>query len=323
MNIYRHIKCGLLLLILLATCQPENKTPNILYINSYHDGYGSSDEITKGIKETLSGKDVNLKILYMDSKRNSDPVYLKQISGTISNMILKDPPKVIITSDDNAVKYIVSTHLKDLSVPIVFCGVNWSAEQYDLPSDHVTGILEILPFKEGIEWARRYFPDLKKVYILSENTVSETKNTEFISHIARNIGIDLTYTLADDFLAWQSGFLEANNCCDLIYMPTNGAIKHWNDEEAIAFVMNHLHIPIITCDDFMMPYAVFGLTKVQSEQGVRAAETALKILKGADVANIPVTENQQIDIWYNPDLAERLNFSLDEGHIQEVKIFHY
>ena len=114
-----------------------------------------------------TGKDVNLKILYMDSKRNSDPVYLKQISGTISNMILKDPPKVIITSDDNAVKYIVSTHLKDLSVPIVFCGVNWSAEQYDLPSDHVTGILEILPFKEGIEWARRYFPDLKKVYILS------------------------------------------------------------------------------------------------------------------------------------------------------------
>jgi hypothetical protein len=29
----------------------------------------------------------------------------------------------------------------------------------------------------------------------------------------------------------------------------------------------NIKIPIVTCDDFMMPFAVFGLTKVAKEQG--------------------------------------------------------
>ena len=76
-------------------------------------------------------------------------------------------------------------------------------------------------------------------------------------------------------------------------------------------------------DDFMMPFAVFGLTKIQAEQGIWAAETALKILNGQDIRNFPLARNQQTQIWYNPVLVDILDISLDENFIQESKTFEY
>jgi ABC-type uncharacterized transport system substrate-binding protein len=58
----------------------------------------------------------------------------------------------------------------------------------------------------------------------------------------------------------------------------------------------------------MMPYAVFGITKVAKEQGIWASKTAKKILKGESPSNIPVTRNQESRIWLNARLAERIDF---------------
>ena len=44
----------------------------ILYINSYHEGYPSSDDITKGILETIKEKNNTLKVFFMDSKLNPE-----------------------------------------------------------------------------------------------------------------------------------------------------------------------------------------------------------------------------------------------------------
>jgi ABC-type uncharacterized transport system substrate-binding protein len=67
-------------------------------------------------------------------------------------------------------------------------------------------------------------------------------------------------------------------------------------------------VPVFTCDDFMMVYAVFGLTKIAKEQGEWAARTALQILDGQSPAQIPVTRNTQTAAWINPLLAESAGF---------------
>ena len=54
-------------------------------------------------------------------------------------------PDLLIVSDDNAVKYLVVPNFQDDPMPIVFCGVNWTADQYDLSHCNITGILELLP----------------------------------------------------------------------------------------------------------------------------------------------------------------------------------
>lgn len=313
----------LLLILLVAGCSKQPDRKSILYINSYHEGYGSSDDIARGIFETLEGKDVDLEVIYMDTKRNMDSDYIERISRQIADSIKHKSPDLIIASDDNAVAYLVSVHLKDLTIPVVYCGVNWTADHYDLPESHITGMIEVLPFEQGIELTKSFHPDIQNVYVLSENSNSEQKNIEYIAEICDDLGLSLHYKLVNDFDAWKEGFLEGNKSSDLVYIPTNGAITEWDEELAINFIKENIQKPVMSCDDFMMPYCVFGLTKVQSEQGVWAAETALSILEGKDPASIPQAKNTQTKIWFNPVLAEIIDIKPDKEFIDNSTVYQY
>jgi len=110
---------------------------------------------------------------------------------------------------------------------------------------------------------------------------------------------------------WKRGFTEANGWADVIYLPTNGAIAGWNSAAARAWVEKEVRRPVITCDDFMMPYAVLGLTKVAREQGDLAARIALSILAGKRPADFMVSANVQGRIFFNAALAEKINFKPD------------
>ncbi len=313
----------LLLLLLFTGCAEQTDKKNILYINSYHAGYGSSDDIARGIFETLEGKDIDLEVIYMDTKRNMDPEYIEKISRQIVDSIKLKSPDLIIASDDNAVAYIVSVYLKDLTIPVVYCGVNWTTDQYDLPASLITGMIEVLPFEQGIELTKSFRPDIQNVYVLSENSNSEQKNIQYIAEICDDIGLSLHYKLVEDFDAWKEGFLEGNQSSDLVYIPTNGAIANWDKQLAINFIKENIQKPVMSCDDFMMPYCVFGLTKVQSEQGVWAAETALSILDGKDPASIPQAKNKQTQIWFNPSLAEIINIKPDKEFLENSTVYQY
>jgi ABC-type uncharacterized transport system substrate-binding protein len=70
--------------------------------------------------------------------------------------------------------------------------------------------------------------------------------------------------------------------------------------------------PVVTCDDFMIPYAVFGLVKVAREQGEWAGRAALEILAGRRPSEIPLARNAQTRALFNADLAVRIGFSPDE-----------
>ena len=313
----------LILVLLIAGCSLPPAKKSILYINSYHEGYGSSDDIARGIFETLEGKEIDLEVIYMDTKRNLEPEYIERISRQIADSIKLKSPDLIIASDDNAVAYVVSAYLKDVPTPVVYCGVNWTADQYDLPESHITGMLEVLPFEQGIELTKTFHPEIQNVYVLSENSNSEQKNIEYIAEICDALDLDLHYKLVEDFDAWKEGFLEGNESSDLVYIPTNGAISDWDEEQAINFIKENIKKPVMSCDDFMMPYCVFGLTKVQSEQGVWAAETAISILDGKDPASIPQAKNKQTQIWFNPTLADIINIKPDKEFLEKSTVYRY
>lgn len=313
----------LILVLLIAGCSQPPAKKSILYINSYHEGYGSSDDIARGIFETLEGKEIDLEVIYMDTKRNLEPEYIEKISRQIADSIKRKSPDLIIASDDNAVAYVVSAYLKDVPTPVVYCGVNWTADQYDLPESHITGMLEVLPFEQGIELTKTFHPEIQNVYVLSENSNSEQKNIQYIAEICDDLDLDLHYKLVKDFDAWKKGFLEGNESSDLVYIPTNGAISDWDEEQAINFIKENIKKPVMSCDDFMMPYCVFGLTKVQSEQGVWAAETAISILDGKDPASIPQAKNKQTQIWFNPTLADIINIKPDKEFLEKSTVYRY
>jgi len=198
--------------------------------------------------------------------------------------------------------------------------VNWSAEKYGLPTEYVTGMLEVLPIEQTVKTLQQYYPEMKTVTVLSENTNSERSNQEVIIPIFESFGLKVTYSLVDTFGEWKDAFRKANKTCDLIFIPTNGAIKGWDKKEAELFVKETVEQPVFTCDDFMMHYAVFGQTKIAQEQGQWAAKQALRILNGTSPSDIAISKNQKTEAYLNPVLAKKIGFKPKEELLEECKV---
>ena len=58
-------------LLLSAGCHSQ-KMPTVFYINSYHKGYASSDDVTAGIQEILAESRIHLVTYFMDTKREPE-----------------------------------------------------------------------------------------------------------------------------------------------------------------------------------------------------------------------------------------------------------
>lgn len=298
-----------------AGCSVSQKS-RVLFVNSYHEGYPISDQVMEGAKDELQGKKVDLEFFFLNSKINPENDSIIERSTEAYIFAKQFDPEVIILSDDNAVKFFGKVYYDSLNVPFVFCGVNWDHRAYTLPPDQFTGILEVLPVRECVDILRKSNPDAKKLGILSENTNSEKKNQIYLNTIT---AMENEYRLVDNFTQWKSNFLELSRSCDFIFIPTNGGIRNWNDDEAIAFIKENIKVPIFTCDEFMMKYADFGMTKIPREPGEWAARTTLLLLKGKNVEDIPVAKNSQFQTWVNPDIARATGF--DPSILANYKIY--
>ncbi|MBM3853739.1 MAG: TRAP transporter large permease subunit [Verrucomicrobia bacterium] len=284
--------------------------PRVFYLNSYHAGYAPSDEVQQAITQKLAGK-AQLQTHHLDGKRQPSEAALRQNAAVALTAIRGFKPDLLIVSDDDAVKHVVVPHFRNGPLPVVFCGVNWDCAQYGLPTPHVTGLLEVVPVEEALRTLQRHFPAAKKLVVLSEDSTSERSNRTLLDPLYRRLGFEPAYALVADFAAWKAAFARTQAEADLVYLPTNGAIRGWDRAGAEAWVRNHLRKPVFTCDDFMLPYAVLGVTKVAREQGEWAAATALAILGGAKPADFPVGANRQSRVYLNADHAHRIGFQPD------------
>jgi ABC-type uncharacterized transport system substrate-binding protein len=286
----------------------EAEKKRVFHLDSYFKGYGISDDTGAGMRSVLRDKPVQVSTFFMDTKRHSGDAEVKDAVARARAAIEAFQPHVIVASDDAAVKYVVVPYYKDGPIPVVFCGVNWSAEPYGLPTAHVTGMVEVVPVLEAIDLASKYFPNLRRLGVLSEDSLSERNNKALLEPKYRALGLEVTYVMAADFATWKQEFERLQGTVDVLYLPTNGAVKDWNDAEAAAFVRAHTRKPALATDDFMTPYAVLGLAKTQVEQGEWAARTALEILDGRKPSDIPVVRNRRRVAYVNSNLAALLHF---------------
>lgn len=280
----------------------------VLHINSYHAGYPTSDQAGEVLKRGLESKGIRYEVFYLDAKRQQRPgALVPQALEKIKEL----NPALIVASDDDAVKLVIKPHLAEIAVPVVFFGVNWSADEYGLPRDRVTGMLEVLPIEETLNAVRQQFPKARRLLTLSEDSTSERNNTALMSPIFRRLGYEPATVMVKTFDDWKREFVRAQTEADILYLPTNGAIQGWDAAEAKAFVLGKTRKPSVTCDDFMTPYAAFGLTKVAAEQGEWAAESAAAILQGkASPASIAIARNRNSRCYFNPAVAARAGLRL-------------
>ena len=298
----------LLFLLLFFISLSASKLPTCVYISSYHQGFTWSDAIEKSIKETLKDK-CNVFQFNMDTKRNKSEKFKTSQALKAKQFIEKINPNIVITSDDNAAKYLVSKYYKNSKLPIIFCGVNWTVEKYGFPYKNVTGMIEVTPIKHLFSTAKKIVSARNAIFI-GDNTITDKKDLARFKKDAKYANIKLSSALVDNVSQWKDIYLKAQKDYDFIILGHNSAIKGWDNNEIKKFVYKNTKKLSLTTYSWMMDFATLGFTILPQEQGEWVATTALAVLDGYKIQNIAITTNKKWDIWLNKKIQKKSNIHI-------------
>jgi ABC-type uncharacterized transport system substrate-binding protein len=285
------------LMIMTSLAFAEEK--KVLYVDSYHEGYAWSDGIHAGIKDVLDGK-VDLKVIRMDTNRKNEEEAKMKAAAEIKAVIDEWKPDVVIASDDNASKYLVVPHLKDIELPVVFCGVNWDAAVYGYPTKTITGMIEVTPITGLLEQLSK-FAKGDKIGFLAPDIITGHREAE---NIKKAFGLEMEEYFAKDKDDWMAGFKTLQDKVDILIIDSDGGLYNDFRPELTEFALKNTKIPTGACYDFISDYAMITYAKVPEEQGQWAADAALRILDGQSPADIPVTQNSQGTLVINAKIIQ-------------------
>jgi len=300
-----------------ATANPV--LPKCLYISSYHSGYAWSDGVEEGLRKVLTGK-CEIRQFNMDTKRKKSPEDIAQAVSTSLEIIESWKPDVVITSDDNAAKYLIAPHFKGKKLPFVFNGVNWTAIEYGFPVSNVTGIVEVAPIEPMLKEAIKVSGGSKGVY-LGADTLTERKNFSRIKDGAVKLGSRIEERLVSDAESWKRVFDIANANADYIVMGSNSGIAEWDESAMAAYVVENAKVVSVTNHSWMMPVAAMGYVKIPSEHGAWSASVALEILAGNSPSDFPIVTNRRWDLWINQGILNATETELSAKFTRRAKRF--
>jgi hypothetical protein len=123
--------------------------PRVLIVQSYDKEYAWTRDVDIGINRVLSDKNAySLRWFYMDTKRHPWAEFKVNAGKTVTKLIERWQPTVVIAVDDDAHEYSLRNFANQPGISIVYSGVNNSAQRYGYEgANNVTGILEKKPFR--------------------------------------------------------------------------------------------------------------------------------------------------------------------------------
>ena len=291
-----------------------DRVKKVLYVNSYHKGYAWSDSVEKGVLKALGRSDfpIDLQIHRMNTKVSTDPEYLAKQAAEVNALITRWEPDIVIGSDDDFMKYVILPYLKDGEIPVVFCGINREASAYGLPFSNTTGMLEVDPIFETVELLSRFSRGPRLGYLGKSSYYSMAE----LSQTQSGIDYDLVL-LVEDFKEWQEAYLKMQEEVDMLILDTPDNLKGFDSRAAQDFIYENTEIPSGTMLDGDICYTLVGASKIAEEQGWWAGDTALDILGGRTVSDIPMTKNKEILRQLNMILAGKLGIIFSQDLLEE------
>ena len=301
---------------------PFPSPKRIIFVNSYHQGYPWSDGILNSFIKALDLKPQQgtnlwesagflLAIIYLDTKRNATEKSKLTAAVQAKKYIEHWRPDIVVTSDDNAVKYIVVPLVQETSLPFVFTGVNWSAAEYDLPANRGTGMIEVQPVDQIVA-ALKFYGQIEQEEIVQRSEVCFLKGDDLSAvkeadAFERFLGISIRRHLVSDFDEWHSAYMELQQECEVLLVGNAASIRGWDSVRAKEYIGTETLIPTGTWDAWMREYVLLTFSTVPAEHGEWAANAVRSILSGQSPADIPVTQNHKAKIYRNMAIAKDLD----------------
>ncbi|HLP07088.1 MAG TPA: ABC transporter substrate binding protein [Opitutaceae bacterium] len=300
----------------LTSQAQELKGKKVYHIASYHAEFVWTNTLVKALNGVLEPTGAEVRTVYMDTYRQKSPEHLAQVSAECKAAIEQWKPDVVIVSDDAAMKGLYAPFFKDSDVPFVFCGVNWDASIYGVPSKNITGMLEVCPITDLLAEMNKLKPG-KTIGYLGSDTLTSRKDAE---NCAKILGVNMESVFAKDFATWKQGFLDLQTKADLVVIGLNLGISDWDEAAGRQFVEENTQVITGAFYDFVENLALISYNKLAAEQGEWSGNTAVKIMQGTPAGSIPVAANQKGELVINARIAKKVGVTPSFEMLQNARV---
>tara|TARA_R110002033_G_scaffold160807_1_gene197266 strand:- start:431 stop:2599 length:2169 start_codon:yes stop_codon:yes gene_type:complete len=260
---------------------------SILIINSYHKGYEFSDSIINGIEKVVyPHSDIDVNILYMDSKRVTSKEYYESLEKLYRVQLKNRKYDLIIAVDRFAYDFVLSIYKEFFkNEPILAVGIeNFSTKkaQYYGVTNKVSALLEKRDLKGNVDIIRTIFPSIRKLYIINDKSPNAKHTEPLIEEMINDFKgkFDIEYTIEDNLELLKKKFSkkEENSAALFIRFYKNKSGKLNKNQEIAEFIRN-AQIPIFVTDSiFIKKGATGGKVIDLNNFGRLSGEMALDIL---------------------------------------------
>ncbi len=315
-NMDRRTAWRLLAALLLQPVARSSAAPSstILLIESYSADFEWDAGYRAALQERLTPA-WQLQSFELDTKR-LPPARQAAMADQAWELYLKLKPALVILGDDAALS-MLAPRLAASATPVVYLGINNNPRAYFDPArtHNITGVLERPLAKRNVALLRKILPTARRVLFLFDTSMtSAVIFHEIFQRTARQQieGLEVDVKLIDGWRAWQDEILAVRgNGYDAIYLGSYQAVR--DDGSAPPSAANmlrwssaHAQVPLFGLWDFFVgaDKAVGGLVLDGREQGMAAADIALRILGGAAPGSIyPVTAQRGRFVFSRTQLA--------------------
>lgn len=270
------------------------------------------DSAREGFLEALKAGgyevDKNLKVDYENAQ--GDQSILNSISQKFASSKL-DLILAVATPSAQAVASATG------DIPILITAVTDPVEarlvdSMDKPGGNVSGTTDMNPIKDQMELLKTLVPNAKTVGVIyNAGEVNSEVQVRIVKEVAPTLGLNIqeatVTTSADVMQAAQS----LAGKVDAIYVPTDNMVV--SAAQSVVKVANDHKIPIISGESSVVEAGGLGTIGINYKNlGTQTGEMALRVLKGANPADMPIESQKNFDIVLNQEAIDLLGVKIPE-----------
>lgn len=291
-----------------------NEPKEILLLHSYNKGLKWSDGISQGVHDVLlQHPEYELTTEYMDSKKIDTKEYFNSLLNLYTQKFSKRTYKAIIAADNYAYEFVLSNHDNLFqNAPIVFTGVeNFHEETIPINlRQYITGVVEYKKVKENLDLINKVLPNIKTIYIISDNSFSSLQIKEQILNAAKKY--------KNDFSIIYDNEIDINTINTKInQLPSNSAVLFtslYKDRFGTYIPYNKLRIlfksskfPVFALNKIHLYEGILGGMMITPyDQGFSAANKAFEIIDGKNPSQINISK-PEAKYYFDYKIMEKFN----------------
>lgn len=307
----------------VGTTTEDAPKRQVLFLNSYHNGYSWSDDIFTGVRRSLRDGPyaIDLQLEYLDAKKHPGRENVDLLALLMAAKFSKTRFEVVIVSDNDAYDFMREYGGALFpGIPTVFCGVN-DFQPEEIVGLPMTGLVENPDIEANLRLAALLHPDRRRFVVVADDSVTSRAIVAQFRQAAPRFAARFEYEYHEVFTPAQlttlAGTITENDVIFYVpfYLDDDGFT--YSAEEVLRMLAAQTDAPIYSGWDFLLGHGMVGGKLLSGERhGEAAADMALAILSGAKVQDIPVDYSPQDENVFDWTVVKRFNIpmsSLPEG----------